>query len=203
MDLNALVSKINEKYPNSSGLATSSLVNEADRLQKRIFRKLKRETYSSYDLVTDQPTYPISMKTTDIFQVDIGNSTTSKFCKYPLRKVSDSINSCTKYHYFINDIDVGLWIGIYPLPTDTEDTMVIYYYEIPETLDVSFLEGTPMLDENYHMMLVYGVCAEVAESFRDTDMAAGFAMQYNALESELLGLTKSSDSYTVQNKMRW
>lgn len=203
MDLTSIVARIQSKYANSTGVSTATLVDMADILQKRIFRKLKKESYISYDLMTDQPTYPIAIKTTDIFQVEIGNSTTGGFDQYPLRKASDIVDECSKYHYFISDPSTGDWIGIYPLPTDLQDTMVIYYYEVPETLVATNLDMTPILDENYHMMLVYGVCKEVAEDYRDTDNANGFAIQYNALENELLGIVKHSDSTTVSNKMGW
>lgn len=203
MTLTEIVAKIIEKYAAAAGRTPTSLIGTADILQKRIYRQLKKENFTSYDLITDQPTYPITMKTTDVFQVDVSSGTDNKFCSYPLRKASDIINSCSKYHYFISDPTIGDWIGIHPLPTDSNTTLVIYHYESPITLNPNALSSVPLMDENYHMMLVYGVCKEIAEDYRDSDSADGFAIQYNALENELLGIVKKTDRPTVLNKMGW
>lgn len=201
MTLTEILAEIDEKYPNA--LSSASKVRKADVLHKKIFRKLKLQTFSTYDLVTDQPTYPITMKITDIFQVEINDVICNKFNVYPLRKATDFINRHTKYHYFTSDPSSGDWIGIYPTPTANETTMVLNYYEVPITLDPAALTVAPMLDPNYHMMLVYGVCKEISENYRDTLMSSGFASQYNALEVELFGLIRDSDILTVQNKMGW
>ena len=203
MLLSEIVAKIIEKYAAAAGRTPTSLIGTADILQKRIYRQLKKENFDSYDLLTDQPTYPITMKTTDIFQVDVSSGTDNKFCSYPLRKASDIINAHSQYHYFISDPSVGDWVGIHPLPTDSNTTMVIYYYEVPPTLNPALLSTTPLLDENYHMMLVYGVCKEIAEDYRDSDSADGFAIQYNALENELFGIIQRTERPTVQNEMGW
>jgi hypothetical protein len=201
MILSDILAEIDEKYPNA--LSVSSKVRKADILHKEIYRRLKYQTSSSYDLLTGQPTYPLTMKLSDIFQVEINDVKCNKFNIYPLRKVTDFINRHTKYHYFTSDNATGDWIGIYPTPTRNETTMVINYYEVPITLDPNVLSATPMLDQNYHMMLVYGVCKEIAENYRDSLMLSGFVGQYNALESDLFAIQKDSDVWTVQNKMGW
>lgn len=199
MNLTDVIAEIDEKYPN--GLDVSSKVRKADIIQKRIYRILKKQNFVSYDLLTDQAEYPLTVEMNSVFQVDVRNVTSGKYCRYPLRKVLDITNDCSKYYYFTSDPGIGDWIGLYPTPTVNEDLATIYYYEVPGSL--SDISSTITLYENYRMMLVYGVCKEIAENYRDTDNATGFAIQYNALESELLGLGRSSDVLTVRNGMGW
>lgn len=199
MNLTEVIAEVDEKYPN--GLSTASKVRKADVLQKRIYRRLKKQNYVTYDLLTDQSEYPLTVEQSSVFQVDVRNATSFKFSNYPLREVEDYTKKDSKYHYFISDPGVGDWIGIHPTPTDNEDAVTIYYYEVPGTL--SDINSTITLYENYRMMLVYGICKEIAENYRDTDIAAGFAYQYNELETELLGLGKKSDVLTVRNDMGW
>lgn len=201
MNLTALIAEIDEKYPN--GLSVDSKLRKADLIQKRIYRSLKRQNFVIYDIVEDQPTYPLSVDITSVFQVDVTCNDGSKYHNYPLRKVTDPTNKYTRYSYFLSDPVTGDWVGIYPTPTDKEDSIAIYYYEVPKTLDSANMSSSPMLDEKYQLLLVYGVCKEISENYRDSDIANGFTIQYNALESELLGLQRHSDVPTVRNGMGW
>lgn len=199
MNMTELIGQVNEKYP--KGVSDASIALKADVIQKRIYRKLKKQNFVTYDLVTGQSEYALTMPLTSVFQVDVRNAASGKYCRYPLRKMKDITNNCSKYHYFISDPDIGDWVGIYPPPTDNEDAVTLFYYEVPATLTVD--SPRPMLLEDYHEMLVYGVCREIAESYRDTDMVSAFTIQYTALESDLLALGKESDVLTVRNEMGW
>jgi hypothetical protein len=201
MILSDILAEIDEKYPND--LSVASKVRKADTFHKKIYRKLKKQSFLSVSLPTGQSIYPLTIEITDIFQVEVNDIKCNKFNIYPLRKVTDFINEHTKYHYFTSDPTKGDSIGIYPTPTTNETTMAINYYETPITLDPNLLSAIPMLDPDYHMMLVYGVCKEISENYRDTLMTSGFVGQYNALESELFSILKDSDILTVQNKMGW
>lgn len=199
MNLTEIIAEIDEKYPN--GLTSASKIRKADIIQKRIYRLLKKQNFVNYDLLTDQADYPLTVDITSVFQIDVRDVNSGKFCTYPLREVTDITKDYSKYYYFTSDPGTGDWLGLYPVPTDNEDLVAVYYYEVPGTL--SDINSTVTLYENYRMMLVYGVCKEIAENYRDTDNATGFAIQYNALESELLGLGKRSDVLTVRNGMGW
>lgn len=199
MNLVEVIAEIREKYPN--GLENDSLIRKADIIQKQIYRKLKKQNYVTYDLITDQSEYPLTVDINSVIQVDVRNTESGKFCKYPKRKATDITGEYSKYHYFISDAGIGDWIGIYPMPTDNENLFTVYYYEVPGSLDT--INSAITLYENYRMMLVYGICADIAENDKNIDMAARFTNQYNALEADLLSLGKESDVLTVRNEMGW
>lgn len=204
MTITDILAEIDEKYPN--GLTPDSKARKADMIHKRICRKLKKQNFVSYALLADQAEYPLSIDPSDIIQVDVKNSSDSNYNTYPLRKVTDNVDS--NYYYIISDQGVGDWIGIYPTPTLNADmvtlnvdTLTIYYYDTPATLTVG--GASPLLNEKYHMMIVYGVCKEIAENYRDTDNAFGFVSQYNTLETELLGYLQDPITIKLQDERRW
>ncbi len=202
MNLTEIIAEIDEKYPN--GLSSASKVRKMDYLQKRLYRKMRKQTYASYDLTPDQPEYPITQNISDIFQVDIGNSTSNCYTRYMEKKINDTATDCWSHYYsFIGDVTAGDWINIYPTPTDTEDTMVIWFYEQPDTLSADDLTVTPPLDPDYHMLFVYYVCKEIAENYRDFDISTGYAIQYNTLEAEMFSTFQKPEVELVHNESGW
>jgi hypothetical protein len=199
MTIDEIIAEIDEKYPN--GLSSESKVRKMDYLQKRLYRKMRKQTYATYELTTAQPSYPITINIDDIFQVSIGNETTDVFDEYPLKKVNDTSTNCNRYYSFISDISTGDWIDIYPTPTDTEDTMIIWSYEQPSTLTVD--SGSPSIDPDYHMLFVYYVCKEIAENYRDFDISNGYGMQYNQLESEFMSTFQDPEVILVHSESGW
>ncbi len=81
--------------------------------------------------------------------------------------------------------------------------MVVYYYEEPSTLTSSNLGVTPSLDPDYHMIFVYYVCQQIAENYRDFDIANGFAAQYNQLESEFNATFQDPEVILVSSESGW
>lgn len=202
MTLNDIIAEIDEKYTN--GLSDTSKVRKMDYLQKRLYRKMKKQTYASYELTPDQPTYPITQNIDDIFQVDIGNSTDNCFKRYMHKKINDTSTNCWSHYYsFVGDVNTGDYIDIYPTPCETEDTMVIWYYEEPDTLTADNLNASPTLDPDYHMLFVYYVCKEIAENYRDFDIANGYVMQYNQLESEMFSTFQAPEVRLVHSESGW
>jgi hypothetical protein len=201
MTLNDIIAEIDEKYPN--GLSADSKVRKMDILQKRLYRKMRKQTFQSFSLVTDQPIYPISMSIDNIYDVLVGSNATNQFVSYPNKKIVDTSITTSKYHYFVSDLVAGDFIGIYPTPDDSVDTMVIWYYEEPETLTSTNLNISPSLDPDYHMMFVYYVCQQIAENYRDFDIANGFAIQFNQLESEFSSTFQDPEVILVHSESGW
>lgn len=202
MTLTEIIAEIDEKYPNA--ITAASKVRKMDYLQKRLYRKMRKQTYASYTLTPDQPTYPITQNISDIFQVDIGNETSNCFQRYMHKKINDtSTNSWSHYYSFIGDVNAGDFIDIYPTPTDTEDTMVIWSYEQPDTLSASDLSKSPTLDPDYHMLFVYYVCKEIAENYRDFDISTGYVVQYNELELEMFSTFQAPEVKLVHSESGW
>jgi hypothetical protein len=198
MDTPAIIAEIDEKYPNA--VSTPSKVRKMNYLQNRLYRKMRKQTYKSFVLTTGQPTYPISLNIDDIFQVNIGTESTSCFHEYPHKKINDTSKDYSKYYSFISDSSTGDWIDIFPTPTDIEDTMVIWYYEQPNQITAT---STPTLDPDYHMLFVYYVCKEIAENYRDFDIANGYAVQYNNLEMEMMGSFQKPEVILVHSESGW
>lgn len=199
MNINEIIAEIDEKYPN--GLSAESKVRKADYLQKRLYRKMRKQTYTSYSLIAGQPAYPITQNIDDIFQINIGNNAANKLTEYPHKKINDRSTDFSRYYSFIGDVAMGDWIDIYPVPTEQEDIMVIWSYEAPETLTVN--SGSPTLDPDYHMLFVYYVCKEIAENYRDFDISTGYAIQYSALESEMFSKFQDPEVITVHSESGW
>lgn len=202
MTLAELIAEIDEKYPN--GLSATSKVRKMDYLQKRLYRKMRKQTFAFYDLTPDQAEYPITQNIDDIFQVDVGNKTGNVFNRYMNKKINDtSLDKSSRYYSFASDLTTGDWINIHPTPTTAEDTMVIWYYEEPITLDPTILTLSPSLDSDYHMLFVYYVCKEIAENYRDFDIASGYAVQYNTLEAEMFSTFQSPEVILVHIESGW
>lgn len=202
MTLNEIIAEIDEKYPNA--VSAASKVRKMDYLQKRLYRKMRKQTFASYELTPDQPTYPITQNIDDIFQVDIGDSTCNRYRRYFHKKINDtSTRHWSHYYSFIGDVDTGDYIDIYPTPCETEDTMIIWFYEQPGNLSSDDLNASPTLDPDYHMLFVYYVCKEISENYRDFDIANGYTVQYNQLESEMFSTFQAPEVILVHSESGW
>lgn len=202
MNLTEIIAEIDEKYPNA--LSVESKVRKMDYLQKRLYRKMRKQTFASYDLIPDQPTYPIEQNIDDIFQVDIGNQACNQFRRYMHKKINDSSTDRWSHYYsFVGDVSTGDYIDIYPTPTDFEDTMTIWSYEQPDTLTADDLNMSPTLDPDYHMLFVYYVCKEIAENYRDFDISSGYIIQYNTLETEMMSTFQAPEVRLVHSESGW
>lgn len=199
MNITEIIAEIDEKYPN--GLDSTSKVRKMNYLQKHLYRKMRKQTFFSINTLVDQPSYPLSVNINDVFQVLVGNKEADQFKEYPLKQVNGSSTDSNRYYSFIGDVSMGDWIDIYPTPTEFEDTLTIWHYEIPETLTLS--SSSPSLDPDYHMLFVYYVCKEIAENYRDFDIASGFAIQYNTLESEMMSTFQKPEVILVHSESGW
>lgn len=206
MNLTEIIAEIDEKYPNST--TSDSKVRKMNTLQKRLFRKMRKQTFASYSLTNGVSSYPITQNIDDIFDVLVGNSTANVYCSYPKRKLTDTAWGSTSSYYgkwytFFSDPTAGDYLDIHPTPTTNENTMVLYYYEEPPQLNSGDLNSTPTLDVDYHMLFVYYVCKEIAESYRDFEIANGFSIQYNELYSEMQSTFQEPEVKLVHSESGW
>lgn len=199
MTIAEILAEIDEKYPNA--LDTTSKLRKMNYLQKRLYRKMRKQTFLSFNTVVDQPAYPLYVNIDNIFQVDVGSSVTNRYYRHFEKKINDTSTTPSRYYSTYGDVVAGDWIDIYPTPTAAEDTVVIWYYEEPETLTVA--SGSPSLDEDYHMLFVYYVCKEIAENYRDYEIASGLALQYNAMEKEMMSTQQDPEVILVHSESGW
>lgn len=199
MTLAEILAEIREKYPNA--VDDTSIIRKMDYLQKRLYRKMRKQTFFTFYTVPGLSNYPLPVNIDNVFKVDVGNTTTNDFIQYYEKKVSDSARKYSHSYTFIGDVSAGDWIDINPVPTAYEDTVIVWFYEEPATLTVG--GPSPTLDPDYHMLFVYWVCKEIAENYRDFDIANGYTIQFNDLEKEMAQTFQDPDVILVHNESGW
>lgn len=182
MTLQEIIDSIMRKYPHS--FSNTDVVGMINIIQKQLFRTIyKPETATTYDLIVDNPFYPIDYSPQSIIDVVVGGT------EYPRLNIASA--SLVRYYYITDDNT----IGIYPTPTeDVTNGLTVFRYKEPALLTASNLSAEPDFDNAWHMMFVYAVCKELAENALDADRVNGFVMQYNSLESEYHGSVKLQTS---------
>jgi hypothetical protein len=166
-----IITKIRKKYPNAS--TDADIVEMMDTLQNKIFRKMRMPSSVSYDIIADTYAFIVDIKPRMIFDVLVDG------ISYAKKQLTGGSTGNSRYYSFIDE-----YLTIYPTPVQ-DGTLTIYFYITPTALSSSETSATPDLDEDFHDMLMYGVCKELAENDQRYDVASGFAIQYNELESEL------------------
>lgn len=188
MNLSEIIAEIDEKYPN--GLTSDSKVRKINKLQKKIFRSyVQRTVAESVSILADVALYPLDYSPEKIREVIVNDR------KYEYRQLES--DALTEFFYILDD-----GIGIYPTPTES-GTMIIYHYQEPTALSATNLTVTPDLDEDYHDLLVYGVCKEIAESYKEFDVANGFVVQYKNELNLFLEANQSTEPSEIQEEGRW
>lgn len=181
MTIEEILEAVSFKY--NHAFSDNDLIKVINRIQKELFRKLfKPETSSIYNLVADNPFYSIDFSPQNIIKVVVGGT------EYPLKTLSES---ATSRFYYITDSNVG----IYPTPTESQTSgLVIFRYKEPQKLTTSDMLLEPEFDSTWHMLIVYRICKELAESAMDPDMGNYFIGQINSLEEEYRGSTHMAAS---------
>jgi hypothetical protein len=188
VNLTEIIAEIDEKYPNA--FTNDSKVRKINKLQKKIFRRhVTRTVVESVAILTGVPVYPLTYSPEKIREVLVNGK------KYEYRQLES--DGLAEFYY---ELDAG--IGIYPTPTE-DGTMIIYHYQEPAPLSASDLSASPDLDEDYHDLLVYGVCKELAESYKEFDTANGFVTQYKEELNNFLDANQSTEPSEIQEEGRW
>jgi len=170
--LQEILDMISLKYPHSyTNAQVVSIIND---VQKRIFRTLyKPQTATTYDLIADNPFYPIDYSPENIIDVVVNGR------EYPYQNIK---YDAQPYYYYITEDNC---IGIYPTPEeDVTSGLTVFHYMEPTELSASNTSAAPDLDSAWHMLLVYAACKELAEYDRDGEAVNIFVSQYNAVEME-------------------
>lgn len=98
------------------------------------------------------------------------------------------------FYYFIDKDGIGL----YPTPDkDISQGLSLFYYVSPTQLTVDDLTVVPDLDKDFHMLLVYGALAQVAEAYSDVSMVNNFTSKYNGLITEFHKANDETPDYPV------
>jgi len=192
MTLGEILGEIDERYPNA--LSNDSKVRKINKLQKQLFRTVVKNTVGTmYDLIADQAQYPISIHPSKIRELLVND------VSYPYKQLE---SEATSRFFYILKGDVGYYVGLYPTPTeDVTDGLLIYHYDTPADLSPNDLNSAPQLDEDFHDLLIYGVCKELAEINKEFDVANGFIQQYQGLLDKFLEANQDTEATEIQ--MDW
>ena len=190
MNLTEILAEIDEKYPNA--LSNDSKVRKINNIQNKLFRTVvKRTITTGINLIKDLSIYSIDFSPTKIREVLVDG------LKYEYRQLESVAGS---RFYYILDGD----LGIYPTPTaDLENGILIYHYQEPAQLSASDLIVIPDLDEDFHSLLVYGTCKELAEADQRYDLANGFMQQYEAELGLFEEANQDTEPAQIQEEVWW
>lgn len=172
LTLQQLLDSIMKKYPHS--FPNADIISMINETQKQLFRTLyKPETATTYDIIADNPFYPIDYSPQNIIEVVVNG------CEYKQQNIR--YGGLSHYYYITEDNTIGL----FPTPEkDATNGLTVFRYKEPKELTTSDLANEPEFDQAWHMLIVYRVCKDLAEIALDANMANVFIGQYNGLETE-------------------
>lgn len=161
-------------------------------LQNKLFRTVvKRTITTQINIIKDLALYSIDFSPTKIREVLVDG------LKYEYRQLEGMASS---RFYYILDGD----LGIYPTPSeDIAEGLLIYHYQEPTALSSTDLTVTPDLDADFHSLLVYGTCKELAEADQRYDLANGFVQQYEAELDLFEEANQDTEPAQIQEEVWW
>lgn len=171
--LQEILKMISLKYPHNYG--DPDIITMINDIQKRIFRTMyKLQTATVYDLLENEPFYPISFAPESIIDVVVNGK------EYDYQNIKYQAQNC--YYYLTEDNCIGL----YPTPKECVTRgLTVFYYKEPNELSTNTLDASPDLNPAWHMMLVYHVCKELAEINPDKrNMVNTYIEEINELERQ-------------------
>lgn len=185
MTLQEILDEISEKYPH--GLTTESVVRKINQVQNELFRTtFKNPTVSVYSLLKNVFAYKIPFPKSSLLEVVVDGE------EYNYQSIRRQSNR--PYYYFVG----ANTLAIYPTPTENiTDGMTLFHNKYPLQVVATELNIVPELDEDFHMLLVYGPLVQIAESFADVAMVNNFTSKYNGIVQEFEKTTETMPDYLI------
>lgn len=188
MKVKEILDEIAEKYPH--GLSTESLIRKLNDVQNKVFRlTFKNPMLSYFSLIRGVHAYVLPFPRTSMLRVVVGGH------DYNYQNIHHKSNH--PFYYWIGNQT----LAINPTPAaDLADGLAVFHYKYPFQVTADNQDAVPELDEDFHMLLVYGVLVQICEVFQDTAMVNNYTGKYNDLLEELQKLyDKEIDSPQIQN----
>ncbi|WP_455709985.1 phage adaptor protein [Paenibacillus chitinolyticus] len=182
-----IIEKADEKYPNARPEVDK--LYDINNLNKRLHRKFKIPTAQTYEVLAQQADYPTGIDVEKFISVVVGGQ------EYTAKKLLSSAVGASRYYVNLNGFTI-----LHP-PPDKDGTMIVYSYSTPP--DLTGLDDTPTLHEDYHMIFVYYLCIQGAESMKEYDAASGFMVQFNDIEKEIMTEFQDPEIITIMNESGW
>lgn len=185
MTLQEILDEIAEKYPH--GLSAESVVRKINLVQNEVFRiAFKNPMLSVFSLIKGVFTYQVPFPRSSLLKVVVDGR---DYNYQDILRESEH-----PFYYFIG----ANTIGINPTPKeDVTDGFTLFHYKYPVQVSPDELNVVPELDEDYHMILVYGTLVQICESFEDVAMVNNFTQKYNGLLEELKQLNSRVVEYPI------
>ncbi|WP_455710012.1 phage adaptor protein [Paenibacillus chitinolyticus] len=169
MTIGEIIEEADERIPNA--LSVKSKVRKINNRESELFRGFLREKSATvYDIIQGQFLYPLDFYKGKIITVIINGR------RYTYEEIDDEFVQPPYIYTFQNSI------GIYPPPEmDIPGGMLIYHFKEPRKYVETDTGRYPDFDPDYHMLHVYGLCADIASVQRKFEVANGYIGQYNDL----------------------
>lgn len=163
------MNEISEKYPHS--LTNDNIIAKINTLQKELFRTIYKPIVSTqYDLLADVPFYSITYSPSKVIDIVVDGE------EYESLNIKG--RAASKFYWFTDDDCIAL----YPTPKkDIADGLTVFRYKEPEIMTSAAVNVTPDFDQDFHMLIVYRICKQLAENNKEYDIANGFITQINSL----------------------
>lgn len=185
MYLHEILDEIAERTGHT--ITDESVSRKVNNLQNQLFRLyVKDSDVSTWDILTGQSQYPFVYPWQDIQEVVIYNqffngpwdgNTDGK--RRSLRKGRVGEYSKSQYYYLMRET-----IGIWPTPhEDCPEGLQVIRRFIPAELNINTLDAIPELNEEYHMLLVYGVVADMVDGQKRNEYMGRYLELLNQFRS--------------------
>lgn len=186
MKLSEIIEEIAEKYPHS--FSNTSVIRKINQIQNELFRTVyKSSTTAAYNLQKGVFAYTLPFPFSSLVDVVVNGS------EYMYQDTKKQARS-SAYYYFIGKNG----LGIYPTPDkDIVGGLYLFYNRAPVQLSENELSAVPEFDTDFHMMLVYGALAQIAENYMDIAMVNNFTAKYNGMLIDFQKVDDSKPEYPI------
>lgn len=189
-----IVEEILEKVGEGPGrsLSMPSIIRKVDQKQKQILRLYgyNNDDVAVLDILAGIGEYPLPCAPGNITSVYVNNE------RIPLRQRN---NYMMGTYYYLLDGTIGLHLNQSLSPAeDLLQGLKIFHKHVPTALEVGTLNVPPEIEEDYHMLLVYGVLIDIAEP----SMRGFYKAEYDDLLQDYVFATRDPESTQVSEVYR-
>ncbi|MDQ6418675.1 hypothetical protein RB620_04410 [Paenibacillus sp. LHD-117] len=188
MILSDIVEEILEKVGEGPGrsLSMPSIIRKVDQKQKQILRQYgyNNDDVAVMDILTGIVEYPLPCAPGNITSVYVNDQ------RLPLRQRNDY--SLSAYYYLL-DGTIGLYLQGQRPTEDIIQGLKIFHKHVPAALAVGTLNAEPEIEEEFRMLLVYGVLIDIAEPA----MIGFYRDRYDELLAEYVSATRDPESTQI------
>ncbi|MEW4371774.1 phage adaptor protein [Paenibacillus kandeliae] len=186
MKLSEILEEIAEKYPHS--LSNASVIRKINLIQNELFRTVVDVTTTRiYNLSAGVFVYSLPFPFSALKDVVVNG------VELPFQDTKEEAVGSSFYYFIDNN---GL--GIYPTPKeDSVEGLALSFKKSATALSDADLTVVPDFDPDFHMILVYGALAQIAENYADIAMVNNFTAKYNAMVEEYKKVADPRPDYPV------